>query len=322
MTTTQGNQKLLLQLLIFGVAGTWHEAAASEFLCRNGELTRRVEVGPGDAADVACEVRYWRNAASTSEARVLWRATQDPDFCDTKARELLDRLEAGGWICAAGDQAAPSETRQEAAAPAPSALSPSAPSPSAPSPSALPSGAVRAPTTVREARLPVDPAPGAGPQAEPPAPARQQAAAPAARHRPAADQNVALLDQVVAQTLRSVQQLYGGDFRAEGTALGDLDGDGREDAAILVTYEADRDDYVQYLVAYLFDGQTYRSSATKNVSGRFLDVQRAEVQGIVDQSIVVVLEALDADAACCETRETAFALKEGQLVEVEKPAGP
>ena len=312
MTTTHGHMRLLLQLLIFGVAGTWHESAASEFLCRNGELTRRVEVGPGDGENVACEVRYWRNAASTTEARVLWRATQDPDFCDTKARELLDRLEAGGWTCAASDQPAPSATREEAAAPAPSA----------PAPSAAPPAPVRAPTTVGEARLPADPAPGAGPQAEPPAPARLQAAAPAARHRPAADQNVALLDQVVAQTLRSVQQLYGGDFRAEGTALGDLDGDGREDAAILVTYEADRDDYVQYLVAYLFDGETYRSSATKNVSGRFLDVQRAEIQGIVDQSIVVLLEALNADAACCETRETAFALKEGQLVEVEKPAGP
>ena len=308
MMTTHGNQRLLLQLLIFGVAGTWHEAAASEFLCRSGELTRRVEVSPGDGENVACEVRYWRNAASPGEARVLWRATQDEDFCHTKARELLDTLEAGGWTCAASDQPAPSETGPEGAAPAPSAAPPPAPE--------------REPTPVREARLPAAPAPGAGSQAEPPAPARQQAAAPAARHTPAADRNVALLDQVVERTLSSVQQLYGGDFRADDTAFGDLDGDGRDDAAILVTYEADRDDYVQYLVAYLFDGETYRSSATKNVSGRFLDVQRAEVRGIVDQSIVVVLEAPDADAACCETRETAFALKEGQLVEVEKPKGP
>jgi hypothetical protein len=311
MMTTHGNphgiQRLLLPLLIFGVAGTWHQAWAADFLCRNGDLTRRVEVSPGDAArNVACEVRYWRNAAIASGAQVLWRATQDTAFCDAKARRLLDDLEAGGWSCAARDQPARSEAIEEAPPPAPGA-------------SAAPAPAQEPP--LREARLPAEPAPAAAPRAEPPAQARQPAA-PAASRNPAAGRNVALLDRVVDETLRSVQQLYGGDFRAEDTAFGDLDGDGRDDAAILVTYEADRDDYVQYLVAYLFDGQTYRSSATKNVGGRFLDVQRAEVQGIVDRSIVVVLQALDEDAACCEPREVAFALEDGQLVEVEKPPGP
>ena len=114
--------------------------------------------------------------------------------------------------------------------------------------------------------------------------------------------------------------MYGGDFHAEDAAFGDLDGDGRDDAAVLVTYQTDRKDYVQYLVAYLFDGETFQSTATKNVGGRFLDAVRADVRGIVDRAIVVDLEALDEAAVCCETRRAEFVLKEGQLVEVEDRA--
>jgi hypothetical protein len=133
--------------------------------------------------------------------------------------------------------------------------------------------------------------------------------------------DAAILGQVVDQTLRSVQELYGGDFRADNAAFGDLDGDGRDDAAILVTYEAAPDDYVQYLVAYLFDGETFQSIATKNVGGRFLDARRAAMQGIVDGAIVVDLQAMAGGAACCESRRAAFALKEGELVEVGDLAG-
>jgi len=138
------------------------------------------------------------------------------------------------------------------------------------------------------------------------------AASPASAH-------AVLLDQVVEQTLRSVQELYGGHFQAELAAFGDLDADGLEDAAVLITYRAERDEYVQYLVAYLFNGQTFQSVATKNVGGRFLDALRADLQGIADGKILVELEALDGGAACCARRRTAFALDNGQLVEVGDP---
>jgi hypothetical protein len=124
---------------------------------------------------------------------------------------------------------------------------------------------------------------------------------------------------VVEQTLRSVQELYGGQFQADLAAFGDLDGDGLKDAAVLVTYQADRQEYVQYLVAYLFNGETFQSVATKNVGGRFLDALRADLQGIVDRRILVELEALDGGANCCARHRTAFALDNGQLVEVADP---
>lgn len=296
-------RKHALLPLIAGVAAVWQSASASEFECRNGAQLRRVEVRSGPAVeDVACEVRYWRDATRQGSGDVLWRANQDANFCEDKAAELISRLEAGGWRCAAVDQPAPSAPVREAEAAAPAG--------SAPQPVPVP------PTT--QAPSPIEPTAGPTEQAALPTPSEPPPGPAAAAARPA------ILDQVVAQTLRNVQQMYGGEFRAEGTAFGDLNGDGREDAAVLVTYQADRDDrddYIQYLVAYLFDGETYQSTDTENVGGRFLEALRADIRDIVDQTIIVDLQSLDADQDCCETRRAAFALRNGQLVEVEVAAG-
>jgi hypothetical protein len=100
-------------VLGLGVAGAWQTTSAAEFDCRHGDLRRRVEVNTGDAVqDAACEVRYWRNASAPGDGEVLWRANQDLDFCDAKARDLLERLERGGWTCTAGDRRASSKRRR------------------------------------------------------------------------------------------------------------------------------------------------------------------------------------------------------------------
>jgi hypothetical protein len=322
-------------VLVLGVAGTWQTTLAAEFECRHGDLMRRVEVNTGDAVqDAACEVRYWRNASAAGDGEVLWRANQDLDFCDAKARDLLGRLERGGWTCTASDPPGEFEAVPEAARPAAGSKPPPAlaltgdaprpaPEPGEPEPGttarAESSAPIEQPTSSAAARVepaaPTEqPAPGATAGLEPAAPAEESAAPPAE------NLHATILDQIVQQTLRSVQQMYGGDFHAEDAAFGDLDGDGRDDAAVLVTYQTDRKDYVQYLVAYLFDGETFQSTATKNVGGRFLDAVRADVRGIVDRAIVVDLEALDEAEVCCETRRAEFVLKEGQLVEVEDRA--
>ena len=160
------------------------------------------------------------------------------------------------------------------------------------------------------------------PAAPPPAPERH-AATPAEPVVPLdAHPSAALLDEVLQETLRSVEELYGGAYEAEHAAFGDLDGDGAADAAVLITYQPERDaydEYVQYLVAYRFNGETFQSVATRNVGGRFLDAVRADLEGIADRRIVVALEVADEGAACCTTRRTAFSLQRGQLVEVADP---
>jgi hypothetical protein len=317
----RGPRRQALLALALGAAGNWHPAGAAEFRCWNGDSTRRIELrGPETAQGAACEVRYWRNANAAGTGQSLWRANRDIDFCAAKARELVARLEAGGWTCSDGGQGAPEASSPAAAAdpegrgePEPAAAPPAQVSEArTPEPAAAtlpPEPPAAAPTT--PSQLPAEP-PALGAGAEPSASDGLAVAPPA---RPQA----ALLDQVVEQTLHSVQELYGGEFEAELAAFGDLDGDGLDDAAVLITYQADHDEYVQYLVAYLFNGKTFQSVATRNVGGRFLDALRADLQGIADGRILVELEALDGGAACCAKRRTAFALRNGQLVEVDGP---
>lgn len=301
---TRGLWTQALVVLAVGAVGNWYPARSAEFRCWNGSLERRIEVsGPDAAQGTVCEVRYWRDASAPGSGRVLWSAQQDTDYCAARARELVTRLEAGGWTCGSGEQpAAPQPTHTQSAMPPPVA---DAPAPVAPASEPAESAAV-------------------GPaQPPPPAPAQVEASPPGETLvPPSANPAAALLDQVVKETLHSVEQLYGGKFRAEHAAFGDLDGDGADDAAVLITYEAERNDYVQYLVAYLFNGETFQSAATKNVGGRFLDALRADLRGIADRRILLGLEALDGGAACCATRRTAFALERGQLVEVADPGAP
>jgi hypothetical protein len=331
-----------LLALALGAAGNWHPAAAAEFQCRNGDLVRRIELSGPDTTSgaAACEVRYWRNAKAPETGRTLWRANQDTQFCAAKARQLVARLEAGGWTCSSSEQAASAAPMQAAGAdpePAPRA----APRPAAPAQITRASEPEPPDTTPS-----VNPPSSAAAQTEPPAFAREPPSSAAAQTEPSASPTesrspaaaqtepsapddplaaspaspkAALLDQIVEQTLDSVQELYGGQFQADFAAFGDLDGDGLEDAAVLITYEADRKEYVQYLVAYLFDGGTFQSVATRNVGGRFLDAVRADLQGIADGKILVELEALDGGATCCATHRTAFALEKGRLVEVDHP---
>lgn len=314
-------------LVLVVAAGGWHPAHAAEFRCWNGGLERRIELsGPENTPGTACEVRYWRDATARDSGRVLWRAQQDPDFCAAKTRELVARLEAGGWRCDAGEPSAspePAQARRMDAPPAAQTPAQAAPAAGAPADSA---GAVE-PEQPPAAMARAEP-PAVGP-AEPSSQVRAQSEASALDAPtvpPSAHPAAPLLDQVLEETLHSVEQLYGGEFQAEHTAFGDLDGDGIEDAAVLITYEAERGQYVQYLVAYLFNGETFQSVATKNVGGRFLDALRADLRGIDDGRILVELEALDGAAVCCATRRTAFILDGGQLVELPDPdardAGP
>jgi hypothetical protein len=308
-------------LLVLAVAaGGWQPASAVEFRCWNGGLERRIELsGPENTSGTACEVRYWRDATAPDSGRLLWRAQQDPDFCAAKARELVARLEAGGWRCDTGEQAASPEPAQARTKDAP----PAAPAPAQAAPAAGADDAAAGAVTPAEppAAIARDEPPAVRP-AQPPRPVRAQseASVPGAPVvPPSAHPAAALLDQVLRETLHSVEQLYGGEFQAEHAAFGDLDGDGVQDAAVLITYEAERDEYVQYLVAYLFNGETFQSVATKNVGGRFLDALRAALRGIDGGRILVELDTLDADALCCATRPTAFILDGGQLVELPDP---
>ena len=252
-------------MVLVVAAGASHPARSAEFRCSSGGLERRIALsGADETGGTACEVRYWRDATAPGSGRVLWHAQKDADFCLAKALELVTRLEAGGWTCGSAEQpAAPEPTHAQVTEPPPV-------------PEAR--GQAAAAAVAPDEPPAVDPA-----EPAPPAPAQAAASVPGAPIVPPFAHSAApLLDQVLRETLHSAEQLYGGEFQVDHAAFGDLNGDGVQDAAVLITYQAEPNDYVQYLVAYLFKGETFQSVATKNVGGRFLDAVRAALRGIAD----------------------------------------
>ncbi len=123
--------------------------------------------------------------------------------------------------------------------------------------------------------------------------------------------DAAALAAVIEGTIASLGQLHPGDFQGEVADHGDLDGDGFEDAVVIITYQAGGET-VQYLVAYLFDGEGYRSGAARNLGGWFDEPYQGSVEQIVDGEIQVKLQVGGAPAAW--SQPAAFVLQEGRLV--------
>lgn len=77
-------------------------AVAEEFQCQRGELVRRIEVRFADDADrLPCEVIYWRDSEAPGQPQSLWNAEHQLDYCQDRAREMVEQLENAGWACAA-----------------------------------------------------------------------------------------------------------------------------------------------------------------------------------------------------------------------------
>lgn len=72
--------------------------AADPTTCRTGAMERSIEVvyeTPGEP--VPCRVVY--DKLTQGERKVPWRADHEEGFCEARARELVEKLEADGWAC-------------------------------------------------------------------------------------------------------------------------------------------------------------------------------------------------------------------------------
>lgn len=64
--------------------------------CKMGSVERKVEIVTTDATKkVPCEVKYTKDG----EEKVLWNATTDASYCETKASEFVAKLSSLGWQC-------------------------------------------------------------------------------------------------------------------------------------------------------------------------------------------------------------------------------
>lgn len=72
---------------------------ADSWSCSHDNLVREVHIVRTTSAAVPCNVVYKKQTEGV-EDQVLWSADNDEAYCVDKAKGLVARLEASGWVCA------------------------------------------------------------------------------------------------------------------------------------------------------------------------------------------------------------------------------
>jgi hypothetical protein len=259
-------------------------AVAEEFRCQRGDLVRRIELRLADDADrLPCEVIYWQDSEAPGRPQSLWNAQHQLDYCRDKAREMVEGLRSAGWSC----DATPTESAGAAASPERSAPAAGNPAQSASRPA---NPAIAKPS--RNAERPV-------PTAQPDQPTLRAALA----------RDIQRLDELTADP--------SGGFATVATALGDLNGDGLQDAAVLLTHRVDGAPPTHYLLAYLFDGETFQPVARLNLDSYYKNFTEVGIEDVAGGAVEVILHVpRPDDPQCCPSgrRQATFGLRERQLI--------
>jgi hypothetical protein len=130
----------------------------------------------------------------------------------------------------------------------------------------------------------------------------------------------ALLQEALARDIRRLDELTGAaswQFEPDAATLGDLDGDGVPDGAVLLSHRDQDGGVTHHLLAYLFDGTTFRPVARVNLEAYYQNFKDVMVEDVGDSGIEVLLHTLRAgDPACCPSgrRRATFELRDGKLV--------
>ena len=73
-------------------------AFADSWSCRHGNDVREIHIQRESSNLVPCSVVY-KKLTEGVEDQVLWTAENDPDYCDQKASEFVDKQTSWGWTC-------------------------------------------------------------------------------------------------------------------------------------------------------------------------------------------------------------------------------
>jgi hypothetical protein len=130
----------------------------------------------------------------------------------------------------------------------------------------------------------------------------------------------ALLQEALARDIRRLEELTGAEswqLEPDTAMLGDLDGDGVEDGAVLLNHRDEDGGVSHHLLAYLFDGTTFRPIARVSLEAYYQNFKDVVVEEIGDRGIDLLLQTPRAgDPECCPSgrRRATFELRDGQLV--------
>jgi hypothetical protein len=168
---------------------------------------------------------------------------------------------------------------------------------------------------------PVGSAAAAGPSAPQranPGDSRSARNAPPATAAARPDQ--ATLRAALARDIERLEELTAdpsGSFATQATTLGDLNGDGLADAAVLLSHHADGAAPSHYLLAYVFTGETFLPVARINLNAYYKNFTEVGIRNVAGGAVEIVMQVLRADdPRCCPSgrREATFGLRDRELV--------
>jgi hypothetical protein len=103
-------RKYTLVFLLALIPGFALGQTGTAYQCSFDGMQRRVEILTEPGVTAPCEVHYFKDTEMPGENQVLWTATTEADYCESKAGEFVAKLRAWGWDCA---PSAPTEPAAE-----------------------------------------------------------------------------------------------------------------------------------------------------------------------------------------------------------------
>jgi hypothetical protein len=91
----------------------------TSYQCNFENLQRRIEILTEPGVTVPCEVHYYKDSEMPGEKQVLWSASSEEGYCESKTLEFVAKLTEWGWTCGPSAAAEPAATPEPAMEPEP-----------------------------------------------------------------------------------------------------------------------------------------------------------------------------------------------------------
>ena len=101
------NNKVVIALLAAALPCLAEAQSAGSYECTLDDQLRRVEILSEPGAVVPCEVHYYKDKDAPDEKQVLWNATNQAGYCESRTEEFIAKLEGWGWDCGQAEASMP-----------------------------------------------------------------------------------------------------------------------------------------------------------------------------------------------------------------------
>ena len=106
------SSKYTLVFLVALIPGFAFGQTGTAYQCSFDGNQRRIEILTEPGVAVPCEVHYFKDTEMPGESQVLWTATTEAGYCESKAEEFVAKLREWGWDCGPAPEPAPEENAE------------------------------------------------------------------------------------------------------------------------------------------------------------------------------------------------------------------